>query len=373
MKILQLGKYYPPDIGGIETVMYDITECLNKSNITCDVLCSNSTNIYKEDIINGYKIYRVATYGKFASTSIAPQMIFKLREIINNYDIIHIHFPDPLTNIALMLANHHNKKIVLHWHSDIIKQKYLLKLYLPFQSWLLKRSNSIIATTPKYIDESPYLQKYKEKCVAIPIGIDKNNLQFDTTKVNKIRSKYKNKKIIFSLGRLTYYKGFEYLIKSAEYLDDNYIILIGGSGELKYDLEVLIKINKLENKVILLGRIEEEELGNYYKACDIFCLSSIEKSEAFGIVQIEAMSFSKPIVATNIKGSGVDWVNEHNISGINVSPKNSKELANAFIHICKDKQIYEQFCINANERFNTLFLRQSMNSKILNLYKSLLN
>jgi rhamnosyl/mannosyltransferase len=372
MKILQLGKYYPPDCGGIETVMFDITEGLNERGIKCDVLCSNSKNEYKEESRNGYKIYRVKSYGKIASTSIAPQMIFKLRKIIGDYDVIHIHFPDPMANIALMLSNHKNKKIVLHWHSDIVKQKNLLKLYLPFQNWLLKRADKIIATTPKYIEESPFLSKYKEKCVSIPIGINEKRLKIKEELIEKIRNDFKNKRIIFSLGRLTYYKGFKYLIESAEYLSEDFVILIGGTGELKEELKELIKKKNLQTKIFLLGKVKDEDLGSYYKACDLFVLPSIEKSEAFGVVQIEAMSFAKPVVATKIKGSGVDWVNEDGISGINVEPKNPKILADAIKKIINDRDLYIKFSKNARKRFERFFMREKMVKSIINIYKETL-
>ena len=181
------------------------------------------------------------------------------------------------------------------------------------------------------------------------IGIDKNKLNSDTFKVDSIRKTYKNKKIIFSLGRLVYYKGFEYLIDSAKYLSEDYIILIGGIGPLYKELDNKIKLLKLENKVKLLGRIEDNDLGNYYEACDIYCLSSIVKSEAFGIVQIEAMSFSKPVIATKIKGSGVDWVNKHKESGINVNPKNGEELANAIKKIISNHNLYKKYSQGAKK------------------------
>ncbi len=371
MKILQLGKYYPPHIGGIEMVMYQITEGLNKRGIHCDVLCSNDKKQYEEVIINNYKVFKTKSYGKFASTSITPQMIFKLREIIDNYDIIHIHFPDPMANLALMLSKHKTKKVVLHWHSDIIKQKNLLKLYLPFQNWLLKRADRIIATTPKYIEESPYLKDYKNKCVAVPIGIDKNRLKINIKLIDELKNRYNNKKLVFSLGRLAYYKGFEYLIKSAKYLDDNYVILIGGEGELKEELLKLIKKEGLDKKVKLVGKIKDEDLGSYYYASDLFVLPSIEKTEAFGIVQIEAMNFGKPVIATKIKGSGVDWVNEYGVSGLNVEPKNPKAIAEAIYLLTKSEETYKKFSQNAKKRFEKLFTLETMINNILNIYKSL--
>ena len=369
MRILQLGKFYPPHIGGIETVMYDITDVLNNKGYSTDVLCSNRENSYLEEYINDYKVIRTKSYGVKFSTSITPQMILKLREIINNYDIIHVHLPDPMANLALMFVNLKNKKIILHWHSDIIKQKNLLKFYEPFQNWIMNKADKIIATTPKYITESKYLQKYKSKCISIPIGIDRDKLKINQELLKNLKNKYKNKRIIFSLGRLAYYKGFQYLIESAKYLDDDYIILIGGNGPLKKELENTIKINNLEDKVKLLGRIEDNELGSYYKLCDLFCLPSIIKSEAFGVVQIEAMSFAKPIIATKIDGSGVDWVNKDKVSGINVDIKNSKALASAFEAILLNDDIYKKYSNNTLERFNQLFLRDKMVNEIMKLYK----
>jgi glycosyltransferase involved in cell wall biosynthesis len=152
-----------------------------------------------------------------------------------------------------------------------------------------------------------------------------------------------------------------------------YDVIIVGSGPLKEELNNLIKFHSLENKVILLGRIEDSELGSYYEACDLYCLPSIVKSEAFGIVQIEAMSFGKPIVATKINGSGVDWVNKDDVSGINVEPKDPEALAEAFRRIFNNKDDYERYSINAKKRFNSLFKRKKMNDRLIQLYKELLS
>ena len=376
MKILQLGKFYPPDVGGIETAIYNITEELNKRGIKCDVLCSNSKRGYKKEIIDRgsykYIVYRTKSYGKIASTSITPQMIFKLKEIIDNYDIIHLHHPDPMANFALFLVNPKKQKIVIHWHSDIIKQKFALKFYRPLLNWMLKKADVIIGTSPKYIKESEQLKDFKNKCIAIPLGIKKEDLKVDKEKIKEIKKKFENKKIIFSLGRFIYYKGFEYLIESSKYLPDNYVIIIGGDGELRKKYEKLIMNNNLLNKVFLIGKIPQTHLGSYYKACDLFCLPSIEKSEAFGLVIVEAMSFGKPVVATNIKGSGVSWVNQNGVTGLNVEPKNSKALADAIRFICENPEIYIKMSKNALKRFEEEFTVEKEILKILKIYNKLL-
>lgn len=369
MKILQLGKFYPPDMGGIETAIYNITEELNKRGIVCDVLCSNSESKYTEDVLKGYKVYRTKSYGKVASTSITPQIIFKLREIVNRYDIIHIHHPDPMTNLALFLVNPKKQKVILHWHSDIIRQKFLLKFYLPLQNWLLNRADAIIGTTNEYIAGSNYLPKYKHKCVSIPLGIRK--FDHDINIVNQLRERYRGKKVIFALGRFVYYKGFEYLIQSANYIDEDMVLIIGGDGPLKSKYLKMVKKYNLGEKVYFIGNIPQEILGSYYEFCDIFCLPSINKSEAFGLVQLEAMSFRKPVVATNISGSGVNWVNQDGITGLNVKPKKPEELANAFKHILKNEKLYI-FSQNAGRRFKEEFTVEKETYSIVELYTRVL-
>ena len=370
MKVLQLGKFYPPSHGGIETVTFDITEYLNQQAIKTDVLCANENNKYIEEVVNGYTIYRTKSWGVFASTSLSPQYIRKFKEIVNNYDVIHIHLPNPLANLALYCTNP-KQKIVLHWHSDIIKQKYLLKLYEPLQKLMLKKADIIVTTSPKYMKESLVLKPYIDKCISIPLGIDEHKLKYDDMEVESIKEKYRNKKIIFSLGRMTYYKGFEYLIDAANYLDDSYVILIGGKGELLEEFEQKIDKENLHARVKLLGRIEDEDLGNYFQASDLFCLPSIAKSEAFGVVQIEAMSFGKPIIATNIGGSGVDWVNKHGVSGLNVPIKNSKAIADACEMLLANESTYRRYSKNAKERFQSLFLRDKMGASFAKCYKTL--
>lgn len=371
MKILQLGKFYPIQ-GGVEKVMYDLMTGLGSKypELECDMLCVAATPQPEETkILPNATLYCTKLDKKLFSTMLSSSLIKKLKRICKKYDIIHIHHPDPMVALALWLSNYKGK-VVLHWHSDILKQKTLLKLYRPLQNWLIKRSDIIIGTTPKYLEESPHLKPFEnKKKIAVPIGI--LPVKYDEKTVGKIKNLYENKKIVFSLGRLVGYKGFEYMIKAANYLPHDYIILIGGSGPLKDELKSLIDSNNLNGKVKLLGRVEDNELPAYYGACDIFVLSSIWKTEAFGIVQIEAMSCGKPVVATNIPESGVDWVNKDGFSGINVKPEDSKELAKAILDVTKSNETYERFSSQARERFNQLFTLDGMVEKCYNIYSEI--
>lgn len=364
LKILQVGKFYPIR-GGVEKVMYDLMSGLSARGIRCDMLCAvegPSETIRLNDHANLICCHALV---KAAATMISPAMVWKLRRICREYDIIHVHHPDPMACLALFLSGYKGR-VILHWHSDILKQKTLLKLYRPLQRWLINRAERIVGTTPLYLQESPYLTDVQAKTVCVPIGITppKRNPAIGEA----LRTQYSGKKIVFSLGRLVEYKGFEHLVEAARYLDDQFVILIGGSGPLKEKLQAAIDRWGLNDKVKLLGFLSEQELPAYYEACDLFCLSSVFKTEAFGIVQIEAMSYGKPVVATTIEGSGVHWVNAEGESGLNARKGDAKALAKAIAAITAHPMIYERYSQGAKQRFKQLFTLDHMIDNTLQVY-----
>jgi rhamnosyl/mannosyltransferase len=371
VKILQFGKYYYPTFGGMEHVIYEITEGLNSIDIKCDVLCSNTKPIYEEDKFSNYTVYRTASYAVVKSTSITPQLIYKLWKMYKNYDVIHVHHPDPMAFLALFLIRP-KSKVVIHWHSDIIRQRKILKYFLPLQKWVLNYADKIISTSESYTKYSVYLQEFEEKVVNIPIGISDKNYIYNENNVKKIHEKYKNKKIIFALGRLVSYKGFIYLAESAKYLNDDFIILIAGIGVEKENILEYIDLHNLQDKVKLLGYLDEQEKYDHFQACFFFCLPSITKAEAFGVVLLEAMIFSKPIISSNIVESGLSWVNEDKTSGLQVKMKSAKELAKAFIALEEDNKLYLNLCKNSYKRYEDLFTRERMIKSLKKVYESIL-
>ncbi|MBQ8463083.1 MAG: glycosyltransferase [Prevotella sp.] len=371
MRILQLGKFYPVQ-GGVEKVMYDLLVGLSEKGIPCDMLCAH-VETGKEELIEvtpQNKVICVKTLVKKYATMISPQMITMLRRIAPQYDIIHVHHPDPMAALALWLSGYKGK-VVLHWHSDIVKQKFLLSLYQPLQNWLIRRADLVVGTTPVYIAQSPCLAGVQQKCTYLPIGIEP--IVPDAAAVERIRQQYEGKKIIFSLGRLVHYKGYRYLVDAARYLDDNYVVLIGGSGELHDELQAQINRHNLNDRVKLLGRVSGDDLAAYYGACDVYCLSSVMKTEAFAIVQIEAMSCGKPVVCCNIKGSGVPWVNRDGESGLVVEPESAEALADAIRRLTDDSALYQQLSAGAKSRYEQLFRKEKMISRCCELYQQLLH
>lgn len=370
MKILQLGKFYPVR-GGVEKVMFDLMSELSKRGIECDMMCAESSgpgNVRMLD--SSAHVLSFRTWTKVASTSIAPSMINNLRSVAANYDLIHVHHPDPMAALALRCSGYKGP-VVLHWHSDIIKGKSLLRFYEPLQEWLLERADVIVGTSPVILENSPYLAGYREKSVCIPIGIA--GMAENPDGAARIRERFGRRRIVFSLGRLVPYKGYDKLLNASCILPDDYVVLIGGDGKLRKKLERQRDDSGLGNKVFFLGHIPDEQLSAYYTACDVFCLPSVMKTEAFGIVQIEAMSLGKPVVATKIPCSGTSWVNQHGVSGINVTPGNPKELADAISLICQSSENYSRLSNGARNRFESEFTLSLMAERHISLYKSMCN
>lgn len=370
MRVLQLGKFYPIG-GGVEKVMYDLMAGLSARGVSCDMLCAAVKGGGCTINLNDYaKLFSCRTWKEIAGTMIAPSIITRLWSICKKYDIIHVHHPDPMACLALFLSGFKGK-VILHWHSDIVKQKTLLKAYKPLQAWLLKRADLILGTTPIYVKESPYLRYHQKKCAWLPIGIDQ--VSYDVEGAKKIKDLYPGKKIIFAVGRLVHYKGFRHLVEAASYLPDDYVVLIGGRGPLEEDLIRRIESKGIKDKVRLLGYLSDEDLRNHYGACSVFCLPSVMKTEAFGIVQIEAMSCGKPVIATNIPHSGVSWVNAHGVSGVNVTPGEATELADAIVHVVDGTNAYERYSEGALHRFQQMFTRDRMIDKCVEYYEGVLS
>jgi rhamnosyl/mannosyltransferase len=361
MRILQLGKFFPVR-GGVEKVMYDLTEGLSARGIACDMLCSSLRGLPGriKDLPGGGRVICIKPIAKIAGTMIVPGMSEWLKVHCMEYDIIHVHHPDPMAALALRRSGYRGR-VILHWHSDILKQKFFLTFYKPLLNWLIRRADTIVGTSPVYIKESPWLQKVQEKCTYVPIGID----PVETTGSEVIRGRFPGRKIVLSIGRLIPYKGYEYLIEAAKYLPDDYRVIIGGTGPLQDTLERQIAESGLEGKVSLEGYIKDGGTGAYYGAADVFVMSSTMKTEAFGIVQIEAMSCGLPVVSTRIPASGVAWVNKDGESGLTVEPRNARALAEAVLAVCADPAPYRE---GARKRYEALFTKEEMIKKITEIY-----
>ena len=371
LRVLQLCKFYPPVVGGIESVVVELTEGLNRLGCHTDVLCAHeraATSV--EQWPGGYVVTRAASWGKLLSTSISPRMLALLSRCAGSYDLIHVHLPDPLATLALWWARP-TAKIVVHWHSDIVQQRLALKVYAPLQQWLLDRADMIVATTERYWRGSPWLRPHAAKVRVLPIGIEDRAEAAPPHQVREIRARYGDRTMVFALGRMVYYKGFQHLVDACRALPRNVAVVIGGDGPLLDELRQRSIEAGVGDRLYLPGRIAEHELAAHFDATDIFCLPSDSKAEAFGVVLLEGMRAGKPIVASDIDGSGVGWVNEHGKTGLNVPPAEVAQLVGAIKSLLDDPLRAAEYGTAARLRYLEHFTAQRMVQRCLELYAEL--
>ncbi|GGJ89048.1 glycosyltransferase [Parabacteroides faecis] len=372
VKILHISKYYPPYRGGIEDVCYNIVN--NTSNhFEQNVICFNNNNHNEVTKINGIEIVRVGILKKIANQPISISFYRILKEYIKTYnpDIIHLHLPNPLISLFVLILIPKSVKLLLHWHSDIVAQKNIYRLFSPIEQYLLRRANKILVTSPLYLEDSKPLSKFHKKTVIIPnmISLEKMRLDKESEeKINKLISSYDRKKIVFFLGRHVAYKGIEYLIKSEKYIKSDCIILIAGEGPITPQLKKITNSNRIK----FIGRITDEDIKIYMNAASVFAFPSITKNEAFGVVLAEAM-YSKAVPVTfTIKGSGVNWVNINNITGIEVENRNEKEFGKAIDLLLKNDKLRSKLANNAYKRVQDNFTMETIKNKIEFIYSTLL-
>ena len=365
-RILQIDNYMYPHIGGIEQVTRDVLNAL-KDEYEMRILCFNHEKGTITDQVDGVDVTRVNCQVKVASQSIALSYGKVLKKIMKEYkpEIVIFHYPNPF--VAHFLKRYLKKrdfKFIVWWHLDITKQKILGKLFKGQTKKLLKYSDKVVATSPNYIEGSPFLKENENKCIVIPNCVSQERLKYDGThiaKAKEIKEKYNGKTILFGFGRHVEYKGITYLVKASKKLDDSYAVLIGGKGPLT---EGLKEEAKDDNKVEFLGRISDDDLKAYLLACDIFCFPSITKNEAFGIGLAEAMYYGKAVITFNIPGSGVNYVSIKDETGLEVENQNVEAYAEAIKKLSNDNELRLKFEKNSKDRVNELFLDSRFNTLV---------
>jgi len=365
-RILQIDNYMYPHIGGIEQVTRDVLNAL-KDEYEMRILCFNHEKGTITDQVDGVDVTRVNCQVKVASQSIALSYGKVLKKIMKEYkpEIVIFHYPNPF--VAHFLKRYLKKrdfKFIVWWHLDITKQKILGKLFKGQTKKLLKYADKVVATSPNYIEGSPFLKENENKCIVIPNCVSQERLKYDEThiaKAKEIKEKYNGKTILFGFGRHVEYKGITYLVKASKKLDDSYAVLIGGKGPLT---EGLKEEAKDDNKVEFLGRISDDDLKAYLLACDIFCFPSITKNEAFGIGLAEAMYYGKAVITFNIPGSGVNYVSIKDETGLEVENQNVEAYAEAIKKLSNDNELRLKFEKNSKDRVNELFLDSRFNTLV---------
>jgi rhamnosyl/mannosyltransferase len=364
-RVLQIGKYYPPYMGGIETHLQVLCEAL-QSEVEIDVVVAAGSAGRSNEHVCGIRVDRLSTWFTLASAPVCPAMVSRIRR--SPADLIHIHLPNPMAVVA-WLASGRRDPLVVTYHSDTVRQAFLGAAFDPIQHWMLSRAAAIIATSPNYAATSPVLARHRDRCHVIPFGIPLAQFRSCApAAVDQLRRQYGDR-LVLAVGRLVYYKGFENLIAAMR--DVNGRLLVAGDGPLREKLQGLAAESGAAGKVVFLGEIPNNEITPYYHAASMFALPSVARSEAFGIVQIEAMTSGTPVVNTSLD-SGVPFVSLDQITGFTVPPGDVGALGAAINRLLDDAGLRRRFGEAARARAESEFSVEIMKSRILSLYRQLL-
>lgn len=368
MRILHISKYYYPYIGGVENICKYLVEGCSSSEIA--VVCFNEDNKNVVDEVEGHKVYRVATQLVIARQALSFSYRKVLKRAIREFqpDIIQFHWANPFPAAILLSVIPKNVKLMVFWHMDIIKQKYIYPLIKPIEQKLLKRADLITVTSPQYKDYSLPLQKFKNKIRIVPNAIDETKLALvaeDEECIKAIKETYNNRKIVFFVGRHIQYKGLQYLLQAEKFVKSDCVFVIAGNGPLTEEL----KKSTISERVYFVGRLTDDELRRYHYAASVFAFPSITKNEAFGVALAEAMYCYTPAVTFTIEGSGVNWVSLNGETGIEVPNGDVIAYASAIDTLLENDALANQYANAAHERVKSKFLIKNMVSEMESCYK----
>jgi glycosyltransferase involved in cell wall biosynthesis len=371
LKILHTFKCYYPDKGGVETVMRDIILGL-RNYFTFSVLACKKRGIGHREKVDSIFVRRCTTLFTLLSLPIAPFYLFWFWWYARRVDIVDHHYPFPLVDLAVSIYFPKKTKLVIHWHADIIAQKRAAKLLAPALRKCVQRADKILVATPLHIEHSPTLAQVRDKCVVIPFGVDVDywstisNAQ--RQEIYRLQKRYP--RLILAVGRLVPYKGYATLIDAMREIDGQLIIV--GMGPLQKELQEMVREYNLAKKVIFKNQATQDELKVLLHAAKVFAFPSILPSEAFGIVQLEAMSCGKPIVNTAL-ASGVPWVARDQQEALTVPPEDSVAFADALNHLLDDPGYAEMLGQAGLQRVREQFSKQQFLKATKDMYEELVS
>ncbi len=362
VNILEVNKFFPPHIGGIETIIAQRAYYLSKFPDTkIKVLVCQEQGAGKTEILRGIEIIRCGSIGTYFSCPVSFSFFWKFRELSEWADVIEFHTPFPPGDLACLLSGC-RCRVVISWHSDIIRQKKLLFFYQPVLRAFLKRADCIITATQGHIDGSAFLPEFREKCKIIPYPAEKQKHQHFTPILTKKLYQQGRIKLLF-VGRLVYYKGVEILLKAFRQVKHCELFLCG-TGVLEPDL----RKKAAGMPVHFLGNLSHENLQSAFADCDIFILPSVENAEAFGIVQMEAMAYGKPVINTDLP-TGVPYVSIDHETGLTVPPKDVKALAEAITILASSPELRKQYGENGKLRIEKYYNCERIMKQIYEILK----
>ncbi|MDM8190703.1 glycosyltransferase [Pseudomonas koreensis] len=368
IKVLHFFKtYYPETMGGIEQVIFQIAQGGAEHGFCSEVLYLSERGAARNETVGNHLTHRSRLDMHVASTGFSLSAFKDFSQLAKEADVVHYHFPWPYMDLV-HFATRHGKPSVLSYHSDIVKQKTLLKLYQPLMNRFLSSVDCIVASSPNYAQSSPVLSRFRDKVEIIPYGLDRATYPVvPETRLDFWRSRVGSKFFLF-VGALRYYKGLDYLLDAAKISGLPVVILGGGhqESELKEQAARLGLAN-----VHFLGGLGDEDKAALLTLCYAFVFPSHLRSESFGISLLEAAMYGKPLISCEI-GSGTTFINIAGETGLVVAPRSSDGLAEAMNRLWHDTPLALQMGRRALQRYESVFAAENMVKAYAAVYRKVI-
>ena len=359
----------PYSQGGIEEVIQQLCRATTKLGINNKVVCISSKCKKKEIIVTpNAMIYCYPMSFEIASCGFSWPLWKEFKDLSEWADVIHYQFPWPFSDILALTRQSSSKPYIVSYQSDIVRQHILNKLYQPLMNKFLDKAASVVATSQKYIASSVVLSNLEKTAVLIPNGVDKELNSDSYQKEKKEYEKLYGQNFFLFLGVFRYYKGLNYLLKAAQ--QTCLEVVIGGDGSEAEKLCQYVQEHDLTN-VHFLGYVTEQQKHALIELSIALILPSSERSEAYGMVLLEAARQGTPMISTEL-GSGTSYINAHNETGLVISAKNSVQLAAAMQEMTENEDMVKSMSISAKKRFENHFTGEIMGKRYAELYHSIL-
>ena len=368
MKVLHVYKTYLPDtVGGVEKSINQISRGTANLGVIPEVFTLSPSVVDRTIQVDGHLVHRCRSNFEVASTPFSASAFLRFRQLARKADLIHYHFPYPFADV-LHLTSQIKKPTLITYHSDIIKQKHLLKMYGPLQQYFLNSVDHIVATSPHYLASSHVLSRMKHKTSIIPLGLDKDTYpEVNTEKLTFWKKRFGPRFFLF-VGVLRYYKGLHILVEAAH--NSDYPIVILGAGPIEAELKVHALKLGIHNMHFLGFQPHEDKMA-LLELCSAVLFPSHLRSEAFGISLLEGALYGKPLISSEI-GTGTSYINIDKETGIVVPPSAPTALRQAMDYLWNNPGEAKAMGQRAEARYWKLFTTGQMARSYVALYKELL-
>ena len=373
---LHIAKFVPPPYAGVEAHADTLLRTL-LPEVEGTLVAGDWPGRTQPQPRMPYRVLSARPFGILGNLPLSPGVVRHVQRELRSgrCNLLHLHAPNPLGDLASLVCGR-KVPVVMTWHSDIVRQRTMLKFYRPIQRRALQRADRIVVFTPKHYESSEQLHQVDvaAKIVKVPIGIDFSRLDpagGDPQVGARIDDFARGRPVALTVGRHVYYKGYEYLLSAMAKLRSEAVLVMIGSGVLTPDLQRQAAELGIRERVLFLGELADAGLVSAMHRCDFFCLPSIEPSEAFGIASAEAMSCGKPTVVCEL-GNGVNYLNRDGVTSLTVPARDAGALAEAIDTLALDPALRSRLGAAAArwvvEEFGTAAMKRGM----MDLYRSLL-